>query len=100
MSDTLVLNKNYYAIHIVDWKRAISLLYQGHADVLDENFTPYDFEDWRELSAAMKSHPSGFVNTVRFQIAVPEVIRLTRYDRLPKAEKSWFNSKRPDQFEV
>ena len=35
MSDTLVLNKNYYAIHIMDWQRAISLLYQGHADALE-----------------------------------------------------------------
>src|SRR5687768_11014485 len=86
MSDTLVLNKNYYAIHIMDWQRAISLLYQGHADALDENLQPYDFEDWKELSAVMESHPGRFVHTVTYRIAVPEVIRLTRYDRLPKAE--------------
>lgn len=86
MSDTLVLNRNYYAIHIIDWKRAVSLLYQGHADVLDGDFTPYGFEDWKQLSADMKTHPSGFVRSVTFQIAVPEVIRLKRFDRLPKAE--------------
>lgn len=86
MSYTLVLNKNYYAIHVMDWQRAISLLYQGHADALDENLQAYNFEDWRDLSAAMESHPGGFVNTVTYRIAVPEVIRLTRYDRLPKVE--------------
>ena len=86
MSDTLVLNKNYYAIHIMDWQRAISLLYQGHAHALDEDLQAYDFEDWKELSAAMESHPGGFVHTVTYRIAVPEVIRLTRYDRLPRAE--------------
>src|SRR5262245_47211651 len=86
MSDTLVLNKNFYAIHIIDWQRALSLLYQGHADALDETLQAHGFEDWKELSAAMETHPSGFINTTTFRIAVPEIIRLTRYDRLPKAE--------------
>ncbi len=86
MSDTLVLNKNFYAIHIVGWQRAVSLLYQGHADVLDERLLAYNFEDWKQLSAEMKEHPSGFVHAPSFKVAIPEVIRLTRYDKLPRAE--------------
>lgn len=86
MSDTLVMNRNFYAIHVVSWQRALSLVYQGAAEAVDENLQTHDFEDWKELSTMMKDYPSGFVNTVSFSIAIPEVIRLTRYDRLPKAE--------------
>lgn len=86
MSDTLVLNRNFYAIHVMDWRRAMSLLYQDHADALDDNLQPYGFEEWRELSAAMEDHPSGFVHTSTFRLALPEIIRLRRFDRLPKGE--------------
>lgn len=86
MVDTLVLNKNFYAVHVIDWKRALSLLYQGHAQAVDENYAQYDFDDWRELSALMKEHPNGFVRAVNFKIAIPEIIKLTRYDKLPKRD--------------
>jgi 5-methylcytosine-specific restriction endonuclease McrA len=86
MSDTLVLNRNYYAIHILDWQRAISLLYQGHAEAVDDNLQTYNYDDWRSLSADMKDHPGGYVHTSSYRIAVPDVIKLTRYDRLPRAE--------------
>lgn len=86
MSDTLVLNRHFYAVHIMDWKRSMSLLYQGHADALDDTFQHYDFENWKELSALIEDHPSGFVHTQTFRIAVPEVIRLKKYDRLPDSE--------------
>jgi len=84
--DTLVLNKNYYAIHISPWEKAMSLIYQGAAQVIDENMTPYSFDDWVQLSSMMKTNDKGFVHTSTMRIAVPEVIRLTKYDRLPKQE--------------
>ena len=34
----------------------------------------------------MTEHPGGFVNTTTYRIAIPDVIRLTRYDRLPRSE--------------
>lgn len=86
MNDTLVMNRNFYAIHIVGWQRAISLLYQGHAEAVDENLQTHSFEDWKDISAQMRNHPGGFISTVSFRIAIPEVVRLTKYDRLPRAE--------------
>lgn len=74
------------AIHIVDWKKAMTLVYQGHADVVDENYRSFNFNDWAELSAQMKDSPAGFVHTPTLKIAVPEIIRLTRYDKLPKTD--------------
>lgn len=86
MNDVLVLNRNYYAIQIVDWKKAVSLLYQGLADALDEQYVSHGFESWAELSEAMKESPNGFVRSPKFKIAVPDIIRLNKFDRLPKRE--------------
>lgn len=85
-SDTLVLNRNFCAVHITDWKKAVSLLYQGSAQAVDLNLQTYDFTDWAELSKLMADNPKGFVHSPTMRIAVPEVIRLTRYDKLPKQE--------------
>ena len=82
-ADVLVLNRNYYAIHITPWQRAISLVYLDHARVIDQEYKTYSFEDWRELSDMIADHPAGFVSTPTFRIAIPEVIILKRYDKLP-----------------
>jgi len=84
--DTLVLNRNYCAVHIASWQKAVSLMYQGHAQAVDGDLQSHDFETWAELSAQMKSNDKGFVHSATLTIAVPEVIRLTRYDRLPRQE--------------
>lgn len=86
MNDVLVLNKSYYAIQVVDWKKAVSLIYQGLANALDDNYASYDFETWAQMSKAMKDSPNGFVRSPNYTIAVPDVIVLTKFDRLPKRE--------------
>lgn len=85
-ADVLVLNRHFYAIHITDWRRALSLLYLDHARVVDQEYRTYDFSDWQELSREMESHPSGFVQTPTFRIAVPEVIALRAYGHIPVSE--------------
>lgn len=84
--DTLVLNRNFCPIQIIDWKKCISLIYQNAAQSVDENLQTYDFDDWVQLSALMKEHKNGFVHSPSMRVAIPEVIRLTKYDRLPKQE--------------
>lgn len=86
MSHALVLNRRFYAVQIAGWRRAVSMVYQGHAEVVDSDLATYDFDSWAELSALMESHPAGFVRTPTLRIALPEVIRLTRYDRLPRRD--------------
>ena len=81
---SLVLNRNYYAVHITGLRQVMAMLYTGEAVAVDENLQCYDFKDWAELSALMSENRNGFVNTVTMRIAVPEVVRLTRYDRLPQ----------------
>jgi 5-methylcytosine-specific restriction endonuclease McrA len=85
----LVLNKLWMAIRVIDAKRAFSLLSRNLAECIrvdDGSYVGYDFDSWTELSAAreqFQSHHYEWVNTVRMQIAVPKIIRLLGYDRLP-----------------
>jgi 5-methylcytosine-specific restriction endonuclease McrA len=84
--ETLVLNKNYVAICVTNWKRAINLVYLDRAYVIDEDYRMYNFNDWCEISKYMDEHPSGFVHTPKLRIAIPEVIALKFYDKYPKSE--------------
>jgi len=90
--NVLTLNKSFYAIHVINWEKAMSLLYQGAAQAVDENMATYDFDNWCELSKLMETNDKGFINTTTMRIAVPEVIRLTRYDKLPRQEVKFSRS--------
>ena len=52
MGRTLVLNRSFRAVAVADWRRAITLVYMGLAEALDEDLTPYDFEAWVAASSA------------------------------------------------
>lgn len=84
--DVLVLNKAWCAVQIADWKKIMSLLYQDQAVAVDDNLQTYNFNDWVELSALMTNYAHGFVNTTTLRIAIPEVVRLVDYDKLPKTQ--------------
>ena len=85
-ADVLVLNRNFYAIHITNWQRALSLVYLDHARVVDDEYRTYNFTDWQEVSKIIHEHPAGFVHTPHFRIAIPEVIALRLYDKIPVSE--------------
>ncbi len=86
----LVLNRNYLASRVISAKRAFILLAREAAEVIhadDGSFANYDFITWAELSQLQKEfEPDNYdwVKTVRFEIAVPRIIRLTGYDKLPQ----------------
>jgi len=86
MSDVLVLNRNFYAIHITNWRRALSLVYLDHARVVDQEYRTYNFSDWQELSKIVLDHPGGYVRTPKLSIAIPEVIALRAYNQIPVSE--------------
>lgn len=85
----LVLNRNYLASRVISAKRAFVLLAREAAEVIcadDGSFANYDFTTWAELSELRKQFEPDehdWVKTVRFDIAVPRIIRLTGYDKLP-----------------
>jgi len=90
--NVLVLNRHYLAMRVVSAKRALTLLFKELAEVIhieDGQYLSYDFDDWCELSQLKRTfEPDAhdWLRTVRFDIAVPRIIRLTIYDRLPKQE--------------
>ena len=80
----LVLNRAYLPIHITSVRRACSLLYQGVARAVDEQYQTFDFASWAALSASLqKSESIGLVDRA---MRVPRVILLVAYDRVPKRQ--------------
>lgn len=86
-NDTLVLNRSYVPTSIVSWKKGISLIYQDAARALDRDYVVYEFEDWLVFSSDSEmSHGYHFAHSSRWKIAVPEIIVLRNYDRLPSRD--------------
>ena len=90
--NVLVLNKHYMAIRIIRARRAFSLLFRQLAEVVSVEqgrYSNYDFQSWCEVSQFKRTfEPDGhdWVSTVNFYVAVPRIIRLLFYDRLPRNE--------------
>lgn len=88
--NVLVLNKHYMAVRIVGARRAFSLLFRQIAEVInveDGSYANYDFGNWCELSRLKRQFEPDdhdWVATVNFHVAVPRIIRLLSYERLPK----------------
>lgn len=87
-ASVLVLNRLYMAIRVISARRAFSMLSRNLAEVIsvdDGKYINYDMESWIELSELRDAFPAhtDWVRTVRMHIAVPKIIRLLGYDRLP-----------------
>ncbi len=78
----LVLNRHYQPVHVTSVRRAMSLMYQGAAKAIDEQYRLYEFEDWAALSAI--GH--DWIGTVNNRIRVPRVVVLSAYEYLPKGK--------------
>lgn len=96
-ANVLVLNKFYQAIRVINVRRAFSLLCRELAEVVhietDEKgasrWLNLNFESWQELSqikADFEPDEYDWIHTVRFQIAVPRIIRLLGYEKLPRQD--------------
>ena len=89
-TSVLVLNRFYLAVHVINVRRAFALLYRDLAEVLDVEqgqYANYDFGTWLEISelrAEEKDQHDDWIRSVRFEILVPRIIRLLRYEKVPK----------------
>ncbi len=79
----LVLNRHFLPVHITSVRRAFSLLYQGVAEAVNEQYQTFDFASWSELSVSLNDESVGLVDRI---IRVPRVILLIGYDRVPKRQ--------------
>lgn len=84
----LVLNRLWQAVNICTARRALTLLFEGHAQVVlgaqDGSFQTYSFDQWQDFSE-QEPHPES-IHTISFKLRVPRVILLVMFDRMPKKE--------------
>ncbi len=89
-ASVLVLNRFYMAVHVVNVRRAMCLLFRELAEVIhieEGQYANYDFSSWREISelqASFKEPHDDWITTINFEMRVPRVIRLLSFDRVPK----------------
>lgn len=94
----MLLNAHYMALRVVSVRRAFMLLFKqdlAHHPVAeivhveDGRYVSYNFEDWAALSAFRREFEPAehdWIRTVRFDIAVPRIIRVLTYARLPQRD--------------
>ncbi len=91
-SKVLVLNRLYMAVRVISARRAFRLLVKNLAEVIsveEGRYCNYDFQTWTDLAQLQQQFECDqhdWVRTVRFDIAVPRIIRLLGYDRLPQQQ--------------
>ena len=89
-SSVLVLNQHYAAVRVVSARRAFCLLFKQIAEIIaleDQRYQSYDFESWKELSefrARYERDHHEWVRCVKFELAVPRIVRLLFCDRYPQ----------------
>ncbi len=73
---TLVLNRNWQPVNVATVARALVLLWNESARVVDPaDYQLYTWEDWSKLRPR---DGEPFIQAVRFRLRVPEVVALTR----------------------
>lgn len=78
---TLVLNRNWQPVNVSTVARALLLLWNDSARIVD----PVDYQlfNWDDWSRLVPDRDEPFIQSFRQKFRVPEVITLTRFDRLP-----------------
>lgn len=84
-----MLNRLYMAVRVISARRALTMLYRDLAEVITVDngaYVSYDFDNWLEVSQAkarFEPEQHDWISTVRFQIAVPKILRMLDYDKIP-----------------
>jgi 5-methylcytosine-specific restriction endonuclease McrA len=85
-------------MRVISVRRAFTLLFKRDAwerpiaeviDIEDGRYVSYDFADWAELSAFKREFEPAkhdWIRTVRFDLAVPRIVRVLTFSRLAKHE--------------
>ncbi len=80
---TLILNRNWQPVNVATVARALVLLWNESARVVDpSDYQLYTWEDWAKLRPR---DGEDHIQAVRFKLRVPEVVALSAYNRLPVA---------------
>jgi 5-methylcytosine-specific restriction endonuclease McrA len=84
----LVLNRLWQPVNICSARRAVTLLFLGHAQVVhideEQNFLTHDVESWSQVVEGVSE--LQVLRSISLAIRVPTVIVLSSFDRLPRQE--------------
>lgn len=86
-SSVLVLNRHYSAVRVITTRHAFVLMFREVAEVIDiedGQFNNFDWESWCEMSQmrmAERQPHDDWVRAVNFDVLVPRIVRLTKFDR-------------------
>jgi 5-methylcytosine-specific restriction endonuclease McrA len=84
---TLVLNRNWQPVNVATVARALVLLWNESARVIDPaSYQVYTWADWASLCP---EEGEAFIHAVRSRLRVPEVIVLAQYNRHPQGAVSF-----------
>ncbi len=78
---TLVLNRNWQPVGIATVSRTLVKLFNGTARVVDPN--DYQIYSWSDWAGLQPGEDEPFIQTPSLRLRVPEVITLTKYDKVP-----------------
>ncbi|MDP6976984.1 MAG: HNH endonuclease [Myxococcota bacterium] len=81
-TSVLVLNRSFLPIHVTSVRRAFSLIYSGGAEAVNQHYETFDFDAWCVRGSA--SDARDLIRTLHGEIAVPRVIYLRSFDRVPR----------------
>jgi 5-methylcytosine-specific restriction endonuclease McrA len=83
----LVLNRNWHPIHVTTVVRALVMLWNESARVVDhEDYRLYTWDEWAGLPPR---DGAPCIRTGRARLRVPEVVALIHYDRVPLSTVSF-----------
>lgn len=81
---TLVLNRSWAVVNVTTVRRAICLVFRGHAKIIaPETFEVYDFESWVKFPT---NGDGSIIHAVSFQFQAPEVIVLKTFNSVPNTD--------------
>ncbi len=87
----LVLNRLWQPVNTCTAKRAVGLVFLGHAQIVhrdeDDSYSTHDAWSWLGVSERIGANAAAnLLHSVSRRFAVPEIIVLSLYDRLPKKD--------------
>jgi len=86
-SKVLVVNQAWTPVNIMPAWDAINNVLNESADIVDENWALYSFEEWVEswsdAVTLSKIAEDQVINAVQFSFKAPEIIRLREYNKMP-----------------
>ena len=84
-----MLNRLWQPVNMCSARRAITLLFLGHAHVVgtdeDDQYLTHDVQSWMDRST-LSSPGKSLVRSISSQFLIPEIIVLSIFDRIPKKQ--------------